>query len=404
MNSFVLAFLCCIVASNTQVDAFISFWTLRKVSVRRRRRCLFFHETFVVPCVSISCLFFLTPFQKPSPKPSPIPPPKPSPSTCANPISVHDGGDELVIDGRAEDWQFSPSGPMPLNESNEYFLANMYYDGKRGKSQLSRAYGSFDCDRKIFHVLVHVAGCSANKIDKYRSKHWLKIHDISSNVVPPLQFELIYQQGVPKGWEASYDFSSYSVIGNGTCFSNVEIHAYTDKKSSLTENAEKGSGSRVSLNFHCSPAQSNISPSAAPSVSPSAAPHVSTGATPSVSPNAAPNVSTSAAPSVFTSATPSVSPNAAPSVSPSAAPSPAEPISTSLAPTSNNNTLTSCDNYCQGSYPYGCADALNWPWKYMCEPSGGCHYTYIENSTGPYDDNSIWCTYKTQTPTGPRDP
>jgi hypothetical protein len=47
---------------------------------------------------------------------------------------------------------------------------------------------------------------------------------------------------------------------------------------------------------------------------------------------------------------------------------------------------------------------LDWPWEFMCEPSGGCHYTYTETSTGPYDDNSIWCTYKTQIPWGPRDP
>jgi hypothetical protein len=73
-------------------------------------------------------------------------------------------------------------------------------------------------------------------------------------------------------------------------------------------------------------------------------------------------------------------------------------------PTKSPVTSTSCDNYCNGTYPYGCAENLDWPWKYMCEPSGTCHYTYTQNSTGPYDDNSIWCTYKTQTPTNPRTP
>jgi hypothetical protein len=45
-----------------------------------------------------------------------------------------------------------------------------------------------------------------------------------------------------------------------------------------------------------------------------------------------------------------------------------------------------CDNYCDGEYPYGCADNLDWPWKFMCAPNNQCYYSYTATDAGPYDE------------------
>jgi hypothetical protein len=56
---------------------------------------------------------------------------------------------------------------------------------------------------------------------------------------------------------------------------------------------------------------------------------------------------------------------------------------------SGENCETSCDGFCRGAFPYGCAIDLAGKVKYGCNQSGGCHYL-SEGQQFP----SGFCTYK----------
>jgi hypothetical protein len=47
---------------------------------------------------------------------------------------------------------------------------------------------------------------------------------------------------------------------------------------------------------------------------------------------------------------------------------------------------SSCDGWCPGSFPYGCADSLEGVVKYMCLPGGGCYYARDAEDEGPYNE------------------
>jgi hypothetical protein len=49
----------------------------------------------------------------------------------------------------------------------------------------------------------------------------------------------------------------------------------------------------------------------------------------------------------------------------------------------------SCGGVCEGEFPYGCAENLDWPFKFMCaagEAGNICYYSYTEDDQGPYDE------------------
>jgi len=71
-------------------------------------------------------------------------------------------------------------------------------------------------------------------------------------------------------------------------------------------------------------------------------------------------------------------------------PSP-NPTTSSTPPPSNQPTRQEgCYGYCQGSYPFGCAENLNDVNYYHCNKVGGCYYTASESEFVPSD----MCTYK----------
>jgi hypothetical protein len=199
----------------------------------------------------------------------------------------------------------------------------MYEAGNPTKDLLSRAYGSLDCAKKILYVLVHAEGCAATKIETSTSDLWLKIYDVANSVVQPVSFQIIYENGVPKGWEASYNLSSGAFnFQNEKCFRDVEIHASVPNgRTSSTGKKNVAPKDPIALQFRC------VSPSP--------------------------------------SQPPSMKPSRSPSVPPRTEP---------------------CDEICDGEYPYGCDTRLDWPWKYMCAPNRRCYYTYTEDDEGPFDE------------------
>jgi hypothetical protein len=148
--------------------------------------------------------------------------------TCTDPVNLFENGGQILINGNANDWRLAPAGgPQYLDHLTTYFITNMYEAGNPTKDLLSHAYGSFDCATKFLYILVHIKGStSASSIKTDVNDLWLNIYDVSNSIVSPTAFQIIYESGQPKGWEASYNLSSgpYSVLGN-KCFANVEIHA-----------------------------------------------------------------------------------------------------------------------------------------------------------------------------------
>jgi hypothetical protein len=48
--------------------------------------------------------------------------------------------------------------------------------------------------------------------------------------------------------------------------------------------------------------------------------------------------------------------------------------------------VESCDGVCDGEFPYGCAEDLDWPYKFMCGAGNICYYSYTEEDQGPFDE------------------
>lgn len=56
---------------------------------------------------------------------------------------------------------------------------------------------------------------------------------------------------------------------------------------------------------------------------------------------------------------------------------------------------SSCENICQGNFPFSCADSIPGVVKYGCYSSGGCYYATSFDDPYPYDIDN-WCTYKVE--------
>jgi hypothetical protein len=275
--------------------------------------------------------------------------------TCTAPVDLLENGGQIVIDGVANDWRLTPGGgPQPLDDSNTYFIARMYEAGNPTKNLLSRAYGSFVCATKTLYILVHVEGTAATSILTDMTDLWLKIYDVDNSVVPPTAFQIVYESGQPKGWEASYDLSSgtYSVLLDD-CFEDVEIHANVPPGStSSTGKRNVLPSDPIALEIKCSTAPAPIP-----------------------APIPAPVPTSTAAPVPALTAAPVPTSTAAPVPALTAAPAPVTPPD-----------MQPCEGYCNGEYPYGCADRLDWPYKFMCAPNRVCYYSYTANDPGPYDE------------------
>jgi hypothetical protein len=444
--------------------------------------------------------------------------------TCDDPIDVLENGGPIVPDGSDADWRLTSDGVVqPLDASNTFFLANMYEAGNPRNDLLSRAYGSLDCAEKIFYVLVHVEGCSASSIETSLGDLWVKVYDVSNSPVPSINFNIVLENGVSKGWEAAYNMSAgaFNIAGE-KCFGNVEIHANVPRgRTSSTGKRNVNPSDPIALHFNCFKEKSSASPSTQPSILQSVNPTSFPSQTPSFVISQSPRSLPSASPSSFPSrlqtmqqtALPSISsqapthlPSLSPSVYPSMAPvyqrsekpssSPSfnvpgdvpsvrpssfvsmqsgqpsqSPVSISrsdpsykpsdqpsIAPSSKSIVIPSqvdfpnssfsgapsdipsdrptrasaftdqpnvekqpfpsgapsdvlsdqpsvspvsmpmsqtssmpvdtqaCNNYCDGEYPYGCAENLDWPWKFMCAPNLQCYYSYTATDAGPYDE------------------
>jgi hypothetical protein len=97
--------------------------------------------------------------------------------TCAStPITLFLNGGPITIDGSSADWR-KPDGTL----DDKYFLANMYEAGNTAKDLLSQAYGTFNCNTRMFHVLVHVKGCVTTQVETTQNNNWLKIYDVGSS-------------------------------------------------------------------------------------------------------------------------------------------------------------------------------------------------------------------------------
>ena len=52
---------------------------------------------------------------------------------------------------------------------------------------------------------------------------------------------------------------------------------------------------------------------------------------------------------------------------------------------------SACQSYCQGEYPYGCAEHIEGKVSYRCHPRGDCYYADSFDETSPFDG---FCQYK----------
>jgi hypothetical protein len=253
------------------------------------------------------------------------------------PLEVHSQTGGHAVDGSSLDWRTSPNGEtQPLDESNTYFLANLFDSDNAGKGiVLARAYGNFDCEHRRLFIAIHVDGKNATEIETSLIRG-VALNDARS---------------VPVGWEVSYSFAQYQ-YPNEFCLPGFTFQAI------VIPGRKTVSTGALALKYTCLTQPLLPSP-----LKPTFAP---------VSDN-------------VTQSTPLPGSKSAPSSSPSY-PSLDPMVDDGSQPVPPTESEMICDGYCPGTFPYGCAENLDFPWKYMCEPGGGCYYSYDEDDDGPYDE------------------